>query len=256
MNDDTSDCDSQDPQDEQSPIDDLRLDKSPEAEMPTEKVNRFTSHQYQDKWPNWLIAIATWALVVVTTLYTYLAREQTILTREVLIATVDEMHLDQRPWLGYLRYVIQARENPAAWENREPRAEEEFRIRCYIQNTGKTPAFSVQLMDIVPKLVPIGDSPGEPEWSSSPPRLVIFPNDESWGHNSGILTLSGQQFSEYSSLEKEIFFWAKLCYCDVTGRRHWTKVEISHTFGSNEYSGRSASVSSGLGEANHPDCQN
>ena len=68
--------------------------------------------------------------------------------------------------------------------------------------------------------------------------------------------MSDQQFPEYSNVAKEVFFWAKLYYCDITGRRHWTQAGVAHIFGSPAFSIRSSSVSPDPGEADHPDCQN
>ena len=166
--------------------------------------------------------------------------------------------LDQRAWLGYHQYVVQARGNTTStWANREPKAGEQFRVRFFIHNVGKTPAFNVRLMIIKPMIIPIGNVPDEPKaWSSGTSRLVLFPNDDGLSHNTRALTMSDQQFSAYSNVTKEIFFWAKLYYCDITGRRHSAQTGVSHFFRSNGFSIRSSSVSPDPGEPGHPDCQN
>ena len=170
----------------------------------------------------------------------------------------DSLRLDQRAWLGYHNYVVQARENPTStWTNREPKEGEEFRVRFMIQNVGKTPAFSVQLMAIEPKITPIGNIPNEPEgWTGTVTRFVIFPDDDGISHNTISLKLTDQQFSAYSNATKEVFFWAKLYYCDISGRRHWAQTGVSHIFRSTGFSIRSGSVSPDPGEADHTDCQN
>ena len=70
----------------------------------------------------------------------------------------DALRLDQRAWLGYHKYVVQARANDTAtWTNREPKTGEQFRVRFFIHNVGKTPAFKVRLMIIKPMIIPIGE---------------------------------------------------------------------------------------------------
>ena len=186
------------------------------------------------------------------------AGKQVVAMKEQTNAAMDAIRLDQRAWLGYHKYVVQARENPTStWNNREPKEGEEFRVRFFIQNVGKTPAFNVRPMVIEPKIVHIGDIPNEPEeWASESGSSVIFPNDDSLSHNTKSLKLSGQQFSAYSNTTMEVFFWAKIYYCDVTGRRHWTQTGVAHIFRSTDFSIRSSSVSPDPGEANHPDCRN
>lgn len=186
------------------------------------------------------------------------AGRQIVAMKEQTNAAMNAMRLDQRAWLGYHKYKVQARENStSAWTDREPKAGEQFRVRFFIHNVGKTPAFNVQPMLIEPKIIPMGNTPKEPEnWSGGTRRFVIFPNDDGLSHNTGPLKLSEKQFSVYSNATQEVFFWAKLYYCDITGRRHWTQTGVAHTFGSPDFSMRSSSVSPDPGEANHPDCQN
>ena len=312
------------PQDDLPPTEGSEAEHRGKNKITSENLNRTGNKQSQAQWPNWIMAIASIVLVVVTSLYTDYARQQTHLTREGLDATRDTLNentrqffdtlqemreqtvaaktaadaskeaasamtksanaterqvemaaqqmevmrgqiedardalrLDQRAWLGYHQYVVQARANDAAtWTNREPKPGEQFRVRFFIHNVGKTPAFKVQPMLIRPTMIPIGDLPDEPEaWVSGPNRSVIFPNDDGRSHNTRALTMSDQQFSEYSNVEKEIFFWAKLYYCDITGRRHWTQSGVAHRFGFAEFSIRSSSVSPDPGDADHPDCQ-
>ena len=189
------------------------------------------------------------------------ASRQVVVMKEQTNAAIDAMRLDQRAWLGYHRYVVQAREGlTSKWEGREPKAGEQFRVRFFIHNVGKTPALNVRPMVIKPMIIPIGVIPNEPEeWPVSSVRSVrsvIFPNDDGLSHNTRPLTMSDQQFSAYSSTTMEVFFWAKIYYCDITGRRHWTQTGVAHSFRSNDFSIRSSTVRPDPGEADHPDCQN
>lgn len=236
--------------------------------------------------PDWILAITSIILAIATIFYVGEAWEQNELTREALntsrrslsmnrnmwstsrdafYAARKTARLEQRPWVGYYDYGIQARENTAdRWEYREPKMGEQFRVRFFVQNVGKTPALNVQLMSIVPRLVPVGTLPKIPDkWSSSPNRIVLFPKDEGLSHNTKWLVLTDEQFLEYSTLRKEVFFWMRLYYCDLAKERHWTEAGISHVFGTNEYRIVSSSVGtmpvfgvpSILGGPGHPDCE-
>ena len=325
MNGNTADDNKEKPQDDLPPTEGSESEHRGNNKITSENVNRTGNRQPQAQWPNWIMAVASILLVLVTLFYTNYARQQTHLTREGLDATRatlnentrqfsdtlqemreqtvaaktaaaaskeaasamtksanaterqvemagqqmevmkgqiddarDALRLDQRAWLGYHQYVVQARANDtAAWTNREPAPGEQFRVRFFIRNVGRTPASNVRLMKVKPMIVPIGDIPNEPEeWSGTPSRSVVFPNDEGRSHNTGTLSLSDQQIAEYSERRQEVFFWAKLYYCDIAERRHWTQTGIAHIFGSAEFSIRSSSISPGPGEADHPDCQN
>ena len=318
MNGKPADNNKEEPQGDLPPFDGAESEHRKENKITAENINRTGSKQSQAQWPNWIMAVASILLVLVTLFYTDYARQQIHLTREGLDATratldentrqfsatleemkeqtraaqtasdaakksaeaasrsaesvgrqvvamkkqtnaaMDAIRLDQRAWLGYHKYVVQARETPAStWNNREPKEGEEFRVRFFIQNVGKTPALNVRPMVIEPKIVHIGDIPNDPEeWTSGSGSSVIFPNDDSLSHNTKSLKLSGQQFSAYSNTTMEVFFWAKIYYCDVTGRRHWTQTGVAHIFLSTDFSIRSSSVSPDPGEASHPDCQN
>ena len=205
------------------------------------------------------MAIVSVLLLWVTYDYTTSTKDQVRLTRESLIATREAMRLDQRPWLGYYNYAIQARENPnAVWETREPRFGEEFRIEFFVENVGKTPALEIELMSIVSGLIPIGieDSPKEPDrWSGNSSRSALFPNTDNFSYTSNALFWTDQQFLEYSTSKKDLFFWARLYYCDFLGRRYWTQTGVVHEFDSNRYYIKSSSVGLVSGEAPHPDCQ-
>ena len=267
-----------------------------------------------------LLVVVTALLVVVTAYYTEYARQQVILTRDVLKTTkediakntdrfdatlremkeqtktarqaadvakdasvaaqenaefaseqvaalekhtnavVDSVRLDQRAWLGYHKYVIQARESTASnWVDREPEEDgEQFRVRFYVRNVGKTPAFNVRVMSDA-RIVPTGripDAPESNEWTHSQGNVDIFPGDESINHGTSVLYLREEQFSQYSNFEKEIFLWAKLSYCDVLGGHHWAQIGVAHRYRSSAFNIRFSSVSPDPGEKGHPDCRN
>ena len=246
--------------DEHPPIAQSVSSRPKKSGKSNEGSNRTSKKHWQEQLPNWIMALASIVLVVVTAFYTQSAREQVRLTEQALEVTkdslfesteqfaatllemkeqtvaaqtasdaaekaaaaanksaeiagrqvaameeqtnvtMDAMRLDQRAWVGYSGYVLQARKDrTSAWTNREPKAGEQFRVRFLIQNTGKTPAFNVRVMDIVPKLVGIGETPAEPmAWFGTTRSSVHFPHDDGISHNTGVIRLTDQQFSEYS----------------------------------------------------------
>ena len=189
-----------------------------------------------------------------------IAGQQMEIAKQQIGDARDALRLDQRAWLGYERYVIQARaNNTSGWEAREPRAGEQFSGRFYIQNVGKTPARNVRFMSVPPILTRVGEIPAEPEeeeWSKAYGTFVVFPNDEDLSQSTRFLLIPDQEFSMYSSRSIQAFFWAKLFYCDTIGRRHWTQTGVVHLFEAREFLIAASSVSPDPGESNHPDCQN
>ena len=214
--------------------------------------------------PQWLIAVASSVLAVttiviafVTAKYAASAQEQAAQTSE-MVAT---MRLDQRPWLGYSSFAVQARESPdVAWENRKsPSQGEDIRALFFLDNIGKTPALNVQRIILRPKMVAVdGQLPDEPNgWLKHPDTIAIFPNiDNAIWHTGDPFRLTQQEFSEYSSKSKRMFFWAKLFYCDAAGQRYWTQVGIAHEFGASGFNIRSVTVGdSEPGAEDHPGCE-
>ena len=251
MNKDMAGHDKDNSQDQDEPTYIGATNSCKKDQISTSSADCNADNKSQDKWPDKVIAVSSVALVVITGLYTTFAWKQNELTRESLDTSrdalgvaMDAMNLEQRPWLGYYGYAIQARKDSASrWEDREPKAGEELRVECFIQNAGKTPALNIQLMSIVFGLVPIGGSAKEPDkWSGNSNRSALFPNAEGFSHNSDGIVLTDQGFLEYSTSKKEIFFWARLYYCDIAGRRYWTQTGVSHAFGSSAYNLRSSSV--------------
>ncbi len=221
-----------------------------------------TTKSKKKRWPrprpDWIAAISTFLLVIITAIYTNSACNQTELIRKNFVLDTNTTNLEQRPWLGYYGYTIQAREDSTAtWKNRKPKAGERMRVRCSIQNAGKTPALNIQLMLIFPEIIPTGMALEEPDkWIPSADKFLLFPGAEGFGHIGEEIVLTTQQFSEYSTSQKHLFFWAKLYYCDLAGQRHWTQAGVTHRLDSNEFQIFSSTVGTISGETPHPGCQN
>lgn len=235
----------------------LTSTESKENEVSTEKVDSHSKRKDQKMSPDWIMAIASCVLVVITGIYVYYTYRLVVLTRNTLDTTTEAIRLEQRPWVGYYGYAIEARENPnAVWVKREPESGEEFRVSFSIKNVGQTPALNLRLESVIGVFVRNhGYSPTN-EWYVGTSRNVVFPKGEGFRQYSGVARLIGQDFLEYSTFKKDLYFWARLYYCDGAGRRHWTKTVVSHEFASGSYSIISSSVGTEPGEANHPDCQN
>ena len=216
------------------------------------------------------MAIVSFFLLWVTYDYTCSTKEQVGLTRDSLEVTREFLEvtresfevskeaflLDQRPWVGYYGYAIEARENPnAAWVEREPAAGEEFRVSFSIKNVGQTPALNLQLASII-SISDAGYTPSPPdEWDLGSMKNTVFPKSEGFRQYSGKARLGSEDFSEYLTHKKRLYFQAMLYYCDGVGRRHWTEVVVSHGFASGSYSILASRIGSDSGEASHPDCE-
>lgn len=234
------------------------LTKSKKNEVSAEEVDSDSKRKDQKTLPDWIVAIASCVLVIITAIYAYYTYRLVVLTRNTLETTTEAIRLEQRPWVGYYGYAIEARENPnAVWVKREPTAGEEFRVSFSIKNVGRTPALKLQLASIVGVVsIEAGDFPSAPnEWVVGTSKNVVFPESEGFTQYSGRFKLMDQDFLEYSTAKKELYFWARLYYCDGIGKRYWTQIGVSHVFGESLYSIRSSSVGSDSGEANHPDCE-
>ena len=72
--------------------------------------------------------------------------------------------------------------------------------------------------------------PKEEEWSVADGIFVVFPNDDGLSQNTRPLLVSNPIFSEYSNGTIQVFFWARLSYCDTAGRHHWSQVGVAHSF--------------------------
>ena len=261
MNKEETDYDKENAEDQEFPAHKFSTEGRKKDQVPASNVDCKANNKSQEKWPDRIIAGSSVLLVVVTALYTGFAWKQNELTRktldmsrEALGVSLEAARLDRRPWVGYIGYSIEASEDAVTWRSGEPRAGERFRIKCMIQNVGKTPAFNLKLMHTV---ISMGGLPKEPdEWLGLPERKVLFPDDRNSGYVTKGPVLTPQQFLDYSNLRKRVFFRAKLYYCDFAGQRHWTQVEVSHAFGFGDFRDLSSTVGTVPGPTPHPECQN
>lgn len=161
----------------------------------------------------------------------------------------DRLAQEQRPWLGIVAYAIQARPSQSAeWETREPtNGAEEFRVSMTESNSGRTPALKVAIQFSDGLLWKAGGTPDE--WKFPPVTLaggtVLFPGDDGRTQSSPIGKL-GNAFEAYVTRTHNLSIWARITYCDGSGRIHWTQVGVVHEYGSGprNFGIFSASVSS------------
>ena len=245
----------------QEPPSDSRLEAidRKDEQVSTQTETSYTKNKQQIKWEKASV-ITSIILAVIAGIGVILVWVQINQTEDALNLARETMYLDQRPWLGYNNFLIQSRKHPdAQWENRGPtNAGEQFRVQFYISNPGKTPALNGHLMSIEAETVRIGGIPPIPEkWERSPEKFVLFPKAEGLNH-TGRFALTDQQFSDYKTLQKQIFFWAKVCYSDIIGQHHWTQIGITHTFGDDykHFSIKSSTINPIPGETPHRDCRN
>ena len=188
-------------------------------------------------------------------------REQLTLTREQVEADRDALRLEQRAWLGYDGYLLEARPRgtSAAWEPRELIAGDEFRLRLFVTNNGNTPATNVTFKSRT-RFVRRGQIPEEPEWDTIPMTrdgTVFFPRHTGSAQTPDPMMIAGDTFVEYSTGVRDMFIWARLQYCDTSGRIQWSKVGVFRLVNAppTEFHIWASDVSPDPREINHPDCQ-
>ena len=187
-----------------------------------------------------------------------LATRQISLIEDQTRSNLEALRMEQRAWLGYTSYAVQSRAAATSeWDDRPPKQGEVFRVKFGLHNAGMTPAIKVRPMEMQPLMVLKGHVPNAPtRWDPSSIQHTVFPGDKGLSHNAAF-SMEDLPFSLYpiDNESYEAFFWTRVEYCDISGRRHWTQAGIGHRFGSRDFSIRSSDVSPGPGEEGHPDCQ-
>ena len=174
----------------------------------------------------------------------------------------DALWLQQRPWLGYVGFTLEARaDNDEPWGERAPQDGDEVRVRMRILNSGRTPATIIPVNSGDSKLAPVNTiAPPPTEWrpvSETQGRVVVLPGVEGRRQYTRPFRLSGEHFRRYSADTHWLFLWARMNYCDAAQRHHWVQVAIAHRSRNppNLFDTPSVSISPDPGEPDHPDCQ-
>ena len=170
------------------------------------------------------------------------AWQNLLVLEEQLQDTRVARQLEQRPWVAYSDYQWEVEENNEWTPTDRLRAGERFRVRLSVSNTGGTPAVNVRYTDLGDGKV-IDPPPATPEWTlppvgevpegELPPGSFVMPGAESSpSHVVGDFAgLTGQDFDAFRRGEKVLFFRARIEYCDIQGRFHWTEVAIRRYYG-------------------------
>ena len=188
-------------------------------------------------------------------------QQMSLMVRQIEDAR-DALRLEQRPWLGYVGFTLEARAgSDEPWVERILREGDEVRIRMRILNTGRTPAILIPVNSANPTLAPVDTiAPPPTEWrpmSETQGRVVVLPGVDGRRQYTRPFRLSGEQFRRYSKDTHWLLLWARLNYCDAAQRHHWVQVAIAHRSSnpSNLFDTPSVSISPDPGELDHADCQ-
>ena len=190
------------------------------------------------------------------------SQRQMDLTLQQIEDARNALWLEQRPWLGYVGYALEARANDdEPWVEQDLREGDQVRVRMRIENSGRTPAILIPVNSDSVRVLPVGSTAPPPrEWrrmSAAQAGVVVLPGVEGQRHYTRPFRLSRAQFEGYSAGTHQLFLWARLNYCDAAQRRHWVQVAITHQSRDppDIVGTPSASISPDPGGLYHPDCQ-
>ena len=145
----------------------------------------------------------------------------------------DVMRSEQRAWLGYREISLAARGTEGSWEDREPMQGDYGRIRLFVANTGNTPATNVRFLYQEPMLLRDGaeltpPEPSESDWKTSDLEHVVVPGTKMRFHD---VQFRLNRQARYVTGTHVLFVWARMEYCDVAHRPHWTQAGVMHRYG-------------------------
>jgi hypothetical protein len=137
-------------------------------------------------------------------------------------------------------------------------------MRFRLRNSGKTPALKIAT-SIQPQLS--AAAPKEPNWrllAKNRLDTTVFPDDASQYIDSSPFWMGVDEqllLKPYQRGSFTYYTWARVYYCDVNRRLHWTQMCTAHVFGPNTASELTRvtfcgpqKVDDGLGPENHPEC--
>jgi len=142
-----------------------------------------------------------------------------------LQASIDNLRLDERPWVLPSRFELSA----------EPEPDKPFTIKVNIQNTGKTPA-----VDLIPqsRLFSWNEEPPPTDFAEPKDKIIskgIIPPGGGGGNSftTDPLILDAIKVGAYKGKSNRIYIHAYLNYKDgLSGSKlHWTRLCAYHTFG-------------------------
>lgn len=152
------------------------------------------------------------------------ARSQADTSQRALDATIESSHLDERPWVTVVRFVL----------SNEPDGNKPFNVSCFLINSGKTPAVGVSELAVAEILTAapnttwaVTDKGDRTSGSSSvlPPGITNFSTHPSYDRPQPEI------LSRYFQHQAGIYVSGRLFYKDIFNRPHWTDFCASHIYG-------------------------
>ena len=150
----------------------------------------------------------------------------------------DALWLQQRAWVNHRGFVLQVREENGDWSAREIKKGDEFRIRCFFENVGVTPATNILFRTRSRLSLIDGESPawreGTPDDEDQVAAAAIMSGQGralELSRTHGVMKMNAREFEQYSSQTHGVFIWSKVSYCDLAGRFHWARVGIMRHYG-------------------------
>lgn len=144
-------------------------------------------------------------------------------SKQSLQATIDNFHLDQRPWVIPFQFRLAE----------ELQNGKDAKVTIWVENTGKTPA-----LDVIPvsQTSLFGMEPAQPDFSTVTPvvsRGILAPGIKTFSFDTG-----GSHYkptlpdiAAYQNTLKRIWIYGMLRYRDPSNLPHWTKFCIWHKYG-------------------------
>lgn len=129
---------------------------------------------------------------------------------------------DERAWVATRGFTVTA----------EPGQGEDARLRVFVQNNGRTPAFDVRTQDL------FGFGTQTPEcfkWSSKDdagPGSIVSPNvPDAPYHETPTLDVPPGQLAQYKARNAHLYFLGMHQYRDIFGEAHWLQFCALHDYG-------------------------
>ena len=160
------------------------------------------------------------------------------LTMESNRQALDFFKNDQRAWLQLITFEPTARKQNAGgsfspWEVREPALGEQLMYRIHLRNVGKTPAFNLgSNIQVALALTPLTDRIPDVFGGQTPVGSTLFPGEVGQYLTTGPISITPQLFENYRSGAWKLQIDARVFYCDVARRRHWTHACAVHSYAS------------------------
>jgi hypothetical protein len=148
-------------------------------------------------------------------------QQQARAAQQSLKTARDSFRLDERPWIFVNRFEMPS----------EPQVGQDFKVKVFVVNTGKTPAFRVMtLSQINMQFV----EPSPPDFANRPaPKGIgtIVPGKLDYNYETEPFSITPVLLQYYDMRSTHIYVFGKFYYLDAFGFQHWTTFCMEHTYG-------------------------